>query len=643
MWGEKNMSEEVYTPGSDINETHLLRRNIKLLDILLKDYTTGSNIKWGTDSYIGYGFFFHNDKEITTDLITGWYDGFIRPRADKDKDIQLERQRNKAEVFTPSWVVKLQVDAAFEDIKDLSLVEFIQTKWIEITCGEAPYMVNRYDMNTGSVIPLGKRAGFMDVKFRRLNQEVQTEEDWVKLALKIYKSSYGYEYQGDSLLLARENLMLTFIDNYFYMFGAFPDNKLILKVSEIVSLNVFQMDGLTYEVPYSYGGLADFSVQLSLFEVLDEEKNSKPQFAKVKCWVNGKIINFKEIAEGNDSNMKFDVVIGNPPFQSQGIGDKARDEPIYNNFMNEAYKIADKSVLITPGRFLFNAGQTPKKWNEKMLRDPHLKVLYYESISKRIFENTLIKGGIAITYRDSNKEIGPIGTFTQYQQLNLILDKVAKISNQSLNKLLFGKSSYKFTKKLYENNPIFKEKISVSEKKSISSNILEKIPEAFSDELLNNNQIQILLRENNNRKLKWINQSYINNHPNVNKYKVILPATNGSGTFGEALSKPEIYGPKIGYSQTFISFGSFDIKEEAENLLKYLKTKFARALLGSLKVTHHNQTKEVWANVPYQDFTSSSDINWMQSIADIDQQLCKKYDLSQEEINFIETNVKEMD
>src|SRR5690606_13597278 len=129
----------------------------------------------------------------------------------------------------------------------------------------------------------------------------------------------------------------------------------------------------------------------------------------------------------------------------------------------------------------------------------------------------------------------------------------------------------------------------------------------------------------------------------LHKYKVILPATNGTGEFGETLSTPFVANPLMGYTQTFISFGSFDSKTEAENTLKYLKTKFLRAMLGTMKVTQHNQTREVWKNVPMQDFTNKSDIDWSKSISEIDQQLYKKYNLSESEIDFIESKVKEME
>src|SRR5699024_4510759 len=180
-------------------------------------------------------------------------------------------------------------------------------------------------------------------------QEIEPEEEWLKLAVEIYKASYGYEYQGDSLLLARENLILTFIDNYFYMFGAFPKERILLEITKIISLNVFQMDGLTYEVPYSDGGLEENGTQLSLFEDVEEE-NITPELAKIKLWHQNKLLEVKKMSERDDKNMKFDVVIGNPPYQNLGIGENARDEPIYNYFMDESYKIGKKSILITPGR-----------------------------------------------------------------------------------------------------------------------------------------------------------------------------------------------------------------------------------------------------------------------------------------------------
>lgn len=350
----------------------------------------------------------------------------------------------------------------------------------------------------------------------------------------------------------------------------------------------------------------------------------------------------KQKVEEAFNQVKFDVVIGNPPYQNEGIGVVARDEPIYHKFMDLSYSVADKAVLITPARFLFNAGQTPKAWNKQMLEDEHLKVLYYEQDSSKVFPNTDIKGGIVVTYRDNSSNFGAIETFTSFEELNSILHKVTLEKFTSLNSILYGKSSYKFTSELYIKHPELKGRVSQNEEKSIGSNIFEKLPEIFSNSK-GNNLIGIYGRENNNRVMKWVDKSFVQSHPNLNKFKVLIPASNGSGAIGEVLSTPLIGEPLIGYTQTFISFGAFDNKEEAENLLKYVKTKFMRVMLGTMKVTQHNQSKEVWKNVPMQNFTSTSDIDWSQSIAEVDQQLYKKYGLSEEEIQFIESKVKEME
>lgn len=633
-----------------LSDSDMLREDEKLLNLLLKDHTTGKNIKWGTDSYINHGYSFRYDQEIKIDLITGWYEDFIRPRVDKDIDVQLERQRNKAEVFTPSWVIKLQVEAALEDMKELPLADFIQTKWLEITCGEAPYMVNRYDMETGEVIPLKDRAGFIDDKFKKINEAIDSEEEWLKLAVEIYKASYGYEYQGDSLLLARENLILTFIDNYFYMFGAFPKEKVLLKITKIISLNVFQMDGLTYEVPYSDGGSKEFDTQLSLFEEVESVKTETPKLTKIKLWKSNRIVEFKNVLERIDAPMKFDVVIGNPPYQIEGTGDNSRDEPIYHVFMDQAYSIGDKVSLITPGRFLFNVGQTPSKWNEKMLNDPHFKVSYYERDSSQIFSNTDIMGGVAISYRDTEKVFGAIKTFTPFKELDTILQKVETRGDfDPLSNIIHSSMSYKFSKKLYEELPEVREKSSKNSGNSIRTNAFDRLSFLFYDEKPEDGEeyIKILGRQKNKRTHKWIKKRYIENHPNLNSYKVILPKSNGSGAIGEVnktplIGEPLIGKPLVGHTQTYISIGEFHNQFEANSALKYVKSKFSRTMLGILKTTQDNQ-KKVWTKVPTQDFTAGSDIDWSKSIEEVDLQLYEKYGLSKKEINFIETHVKEME
>ena len=344
--------------------------------------------------------------------------------------------------------------------------------------------------------------------------------------------------------------------------------------------------------------------------------------------------------------MKFDFIIGNPPYQDETLGDnKGFAPPIYNKFLENAYEIADAVEMIHPARFLFNAGSTPKEWNRRMLSDEHLKVLYYEQDSSKVFANTDIKGGVAITYHDKNKDFGAIEILTAYVELNGILKKVIHNENfVELSKIVVSSYSYHFTDQMHKDFPEAIEQLSKGHMYDLKSNIFERLPEVFCDQKPQDtfSYIQILGRENSERVYKYIRKDYVNKVCNLDKYKIFLPKANGIGLLGEVLSAPLIAGPKIGATETFLSIGSFDTQKEVECALKYIKTKFARVLLGTLKTTQ-DITPDKWKNVPLQDFTVSSDIDWSKSVHEIDAQLYEKYGLDEQEIDFIESHVKEME
>lgn len=356
--------------------------------------------------------------------------------------------------------------------------------------------------------------------------------------------------------------------------------------------------------------------------------------------------------------MKFDFIIGNPPYQDETIGDnKEFAPPIYHLFIDESYKLANKVELIHPARFLFNAGSTPKAWNIRMLNDPHFKILFHEHDSSRVFPNTDIMGGIVVSYHDNEKDFGAIETYTVFNELNTIIHKAAKKKEDSMMSIVFSAYSNHFTKKLHEDYP----EIKYNEKNGINtgvlskghdfdlkSNVIEKLPQVFIDSPENTNRyIVVYGLLNGVRTKKYIKSEYIAGAKNLESYKVLLPAANGSGAIGEVPLTPLIGDPFIGnpYSigtETFISVGSFNNEKEACAALKYIKSKFARCLLGVLKVTQH-VTPEKWKYVPLQDFTLNSDIDWSKNIKGIDQQLYLKYNLNDEEIDFIETHIKEME
>lgn len=336
--------------------------------------------------------------------------------------------------------------------------------------------------------------------------------------------------------------------------------------------------------------------------------------------------------------MKFDFAIGNPPYQEETVD--TSDKPIYNIFMDGAYDVADKVELITPARFLFNAGKTPKAWNEKMLSDPHLKVLEYTQCSATVFANTDIKGGVAVTYRDKTQDFGAIETYSIFPELNTILHKVLTANDfETIMENIIQQNKWNLDLVLSEHPEIKGTIGSGGTERRLTTPIFTL--EIFR-ETKQQDDVKILGLISNKRHYKYIERRYIQDNGNIDKYKVILPASNGSGALGEVLSTPLCGKPFCGYTQSFISIGAFDKKEEAEAALKYVKSKFARVMLGVLKVTQHNH-KPAWRYVPLQDFTSKSDIDWSGTVEEIDRQLYKKYKLTKAEIKFIETHVKAME
>lgn len=247
------MNKQKQNKNIDIREDYLLKKD-NLLEILLEDKTTSKNILWATDSYQSNGELFAPIAHITTDLVTGVYGSLIQPRAIKSKEEQLIRTRDKAEVFTPLSIVKQMNDSCDNDqITKNNWQEYVTLLKLEITCGEAPYIVSRYDpvSEKNALLPLSKRVGFLDKKLRIVSKYCETKEDWLKWSKIAFQSSYGYEWQGDSLLIARENLLYSFIDYYEDKFEKNPSISLQKEIAEIIAWNIFQMDGLKYVIPMS--------------------------------------------------------------------------------------------------------------------------------------------------------------------------------------------------------------------------------------------------------------------------------------------------------------------------------------------------------------------------------------------------------
>lgn len=639
-----------------IQDEILKIQSLGLLNKLLFDKTTKRNILWATDAYKNLGTDFGRDKEIKVPLITGRNSFVIKNRARKALEQQTERVKQHGEVFTPFWVCKKMINCADKNwfstpdvffscnaptpkinfTSKRSWKHYVDSRRLEIACGEAPFLVSRYDVLTGEILPIENRTGMLDRKLRAVNENTADETEWLKWVVRAFQATYGYEFQGDNLLIARINLLMTFEEYLYKRWRRKPTEAEYRTITNIIAWNIWQMDGLTGKIPYC---AAQNFLEVSLFDnlepcLLQPQLNMQPP-CRIYDWRRDNSLEFLSVNKGG-RNMKFDFIIGNPPYQEETESDSTRMPPIYHLFMDESYKLAKTVELITPARFLFNAGYTPKQWNEKMLNDCHFKVIEYEAESSKIFSNTDIKGGVVISYRDTEKEFIPIGTFTKYQELNKVLKKVEKLSKNFLDTIISSPLNYSLTNLMREENPNLLDRLRTSAFSTLAPIFYENKPNT------NYEYIVFIGLLNGKRAKRFVRKDYIKDASgSLYKYNVLLPKAIGSGEFGETLSSEIIAEPGMGYTQTFIGIGKFDSHNEAINASKYIKTKFARAMLGILKITQDCPAPK-WKYVPLQNFTTNSDINWSKSIAEIDKQLYKKYGLDKQEIEFIETHVKEM-
>ena len=281
--------------------------NLDLLDILLIDRTTDKNIIWATNDYKEFGY--EAEQEIKSAQVV-----VIRPRYEKIREHQKNRTRDKAEIFTPSWICNEQnnlIDEAwfgranvFNEVVDLqnhiwqategkilfddkrTWQSYVEANRLEITCGEAPYLVSRYDTVSGEAIPIENRIGLLDRKLRVVGENIATKEEWLEWTKRAFQSIYGYEFQGDSLLLARKNLLLTYIEYYVKRFDTIPSQKLLKEIAEIISWNLWQMDGLTNKIPYPT------EVNIDLF---GEAQSEGHNYCKIKDWKENKEVTFDSL------------------------------------------------------------------------------------------------------------------------------------------------------------------------------------------------------------------------------------------------------------------------------------------------------------------------------------------------------------
>ena len=392
---------------------------VPVLKRLLSDKTTGKNIIWATDSYSDQGSEYERDQQIQYRHVIKH--GFLQPRIQKALEVQKERTKKNAEVFTPAWicnsminsldqewfghpdVFNKQEDNAWKTNAELvpfsgndQWKDYVRQRVLEITCGEAPFLVSRYDSSTGETIEVENRIGMLDRKLRIVTENTDTVEDWYKWAIKALQNTYGYEFQGDSLLIGRVNIYLTMAETMKAVWNQTPNEKQQMEIANIICWNLWQMDGLTDCIPV--GVPEEQFVQTSLFDFIDcgeEEKGQTAVMTKTYDWKNkNKSFVFKEMKEGKDMAKHFDVIIGNPPYQENDGGAQSSAKPVYNLFVENAMKLNPHLIeMIIPTRW-YAGGKGLDEFRKKMLSETHLQYLYDFINPNEVFQNTNIRGGV---------------------------------------------------------------------------------------------------------------------------------------------------------------------------------------------------------------------------------------------------------
>ena len=632
-----------------------------VLDTLLKDKSTGKNIIWATDPPEELQTVMYEPvtdrSQITTQQLGLTHYEVVLPRMMKQTDTQQQRTRKKGEVFSPAWVCNKMNNALDADWfrglgaeesagqftvelpqgwqtvetpvqfpacggKTPAWVQYVQSRRLEVTCGEAPFLASRYDAATGEMIPVARRIGILDRKLRVVSENAATEDEWRKYATHAVQSTYGYEYQGDNLLLARVNLLLTYAEHLQARWQRKPIKEELQPIATIISWNLWQMDGLHLSVP---GGKPQPETeQLDLFSMFGAAEPQPPTVScKVKNWrkgSHGTAQNFETIQEGSTS-MKFDYVIGNPPYQISDGGAGVSATPIYNRFI-EAIKTTHPGAicLIIPAKW-YSGGKGLDKFREKMLGDRHISTLVDYSNSLDVFPNVDVAGGVCYfvwkeayngkckytNYRNGKattayRDLNEFQTFIRYPVASEIVKKVKEDGELTLDKV-------------------------VSSRKPFGLATTAK-PMKTCD---------ITLRYNGGRGPYKSTEIRVGTEM-IDQWKIIIsrltaehagqPAKDGKY---RVLSTMELLKPGEICSETYLVAGAFDSKEEATNYMDYLKTQFVRFLILQIAMTQQ-LSKASFAFVPCQDFTRK----WT------DKQLFEKYDLSGEEVNYIQGMIKEM-
>lgn len=654
-----------------------------VLKKLLEDKTTGKNIIWATDTYKELGPGYESDSQIRLDHIQ--QKDIIKPRIQKALEIQRQRTRKSAEVYTPSWIcnrmnhqfdlywifkeMKPKYSLEKSNISDDKAInqiissanwkEYIQRKVLEITCGEAPFLTSRYDPASGEPIEVEDRIGLLDRKIKVITGNVKTYKEWMDFLFKALKSIYGYEFQGDSLLVGRINIYLSVLETIKYIWKREPEDKDKLEIANIISWNIFQMDGLTDNIPL--GVLIQPNRQLNLFDfgLEDLEQNTPTKdvenvaesFVQIKLWGKDGKVSIKEMKAGKTMTKKFGVVVGNPPYQEEttekdGNNRQKPSKSIFQLFQTAADQLAEtSSVLIYPGkRWMHQSGKGMKEFGKEQLNDPHLSSIDYFPNAQDVFKGSGINDGITIVTKVYSKE-------TPGFEYNYIKDgrkKTVYYDNPGENLIVLNPEDKAIATKLERGTEklgltFLHNRILPRSLFGVESDWIEKNPtkaELYrSDKDYSwDNLCKLYANDQSGSrgrtKLYVTDRSNIKNNQYIDQWQVVAISANPGGQRRD--NQLQIIDNHTAFGRAKVGLGSFTSKEEAENFFKYMSSNFVKF---ALLLSDENLTSLAKMVPDLGDYSSSCKlVNFSKPL---DPQLYQLFNLEEDEIQYIESLIND--
>ena len=666
-----------------------------VLDTLLKDKSTGKNIIWATDPPEELQKVMYEPvtdrSQITTQQLRLTHYEVVLPRMMKQTDTQQQRTRKKGEVFSPAWVCNKMNNALDADWfgalgaeqtagqftvelpqgwqtvetpvqfpvcggRTPAWVQYVQSRRLEVTCGEAPFLASRYDAATGEMIPVARRIGVLDRKLRVVSENAATEDEWRKYATHAVQSTYGYEYQGDNLLLARVNLLLTYAEHLQACWQRKPTKEELQPIATIISWNLWQMDGLRLSVP---GGKPQPETeQLDLFSMFGAAELQPPTVScKVKNWrkgSHGTAQNFETIQEGSTS-MKFDYVIGNPPYQEQTTSvvpktnGQVRSKSIFQYFQIEADKIATKaSVLIYPGsRWIHRSGKGMADFGLKQINDVALRRIDFYPNSKEVFPGPVaIADGVSIVLKEKEKQTPRFdyvyhnnGECVSLEMDNpgetliplnpsdaVIVNKVEQFVNDNKLDYLHGK--------------ILSQKLFGIESDFVESNP-NKVREYVSDADVDfSHEIKLFTNDKAGKKgrAKWFvaDRNVVSTSVKyIDEWQVVVSSANAGGQKRD--NQIEIIDNHSAFGRARVALSSFTTKQEAVDFYNYARTYLVRFMF----LMTDEALTSLGKRVPdLMDYTENNPI--IDFSAPLDNQLYQLVGLKPAEIKHIEDTINNL-